>query len=66
MSVAGALAAVNQNRWPDYVLVAMVMVGLVLLIAPAALLGVYVAAQGRRRQRMRRFSSAGAAPPRGA
>lgn len=27
--VAGALAAVNQNRWPDYMLVAMVMVGLV-------------------------------------
>ena len=27
--VAGALAAVNQNRWPDYALVAMVMVGLV-------------------------------------
>jgi oligopeptide transport system permease protein len=28
--VAGALAAVNQNRWPDYALVAMVMVGLVI------------------------------------
>lgn len=28
--IAGALAAVNQNRWPDYVLVAMVMVGLVI------------------------------------
>ena len=28
--VAGALAAVNQNRWPDYMLVAMVMVGLVI------------------------------------
>ncbi len=28
--VAGALAAVNQNRWPDYTLVAMVMVGLVI------------------------------------
>ena len=27
--VAGALAAVNQNRWPDYSLVALVMVGLV-------------------------------------
>jgi oligopeptide transport system permease protein len=27
--VAGALAALNQNRWPDYVLVAVVMVGLV-------------------------------------
>ena len=28
--VAGALAAVNQNRWPDFALVAMVMVGLVI------------------------------------
>lgn len=28
--VAGSLAAVNQNRWPDYTLVAMVMVGLVI------------------------------------
>lgn len=28
--VAGALAAVNQNKWPDYALVAMVMVGLVI------------------------------------
>ncbi len=28
--VAGALAAVNQNRWPDYALVALVMVGLVI------------------------------------
>lgn len=28
--VAGALAAVNQNRWPDYTLVAMVIVGLVI------------------------------------
>lgn len=28
--IAGSLAAVNQNRWPDYVLVAMVMVGLVI------------------------------------
>lgn len=28
--VAGALAALNQNRWPDYTLVAMVMVGLVI------------------------------------
>jgi oligopeptide transport system permease protein len=28
--VAGALAAVNQNRWPDYSLVALVMVGLVI------------------------------------
>jgi oligopeptide transport system permease protein len=28
--VAGALAAVNQNRWPDYALVAVVMVGLVI------------------------------------
>jgi oligopeptide transport system permease protein len=27
---AGALAAVNQNRWPDYVLVMMVVVGLVI------------------------------------
>jgi oligopeptide transport system permease protein len=27
--IAGALAAINQNRWPDYTLVAMVMVGLV-------------------------------------
>lgn len=27
--IAGALAALNQNRWPDYVLVAVVMVGLV-------------------------------------
>ncbi|HTN61304.1 MAG TPA: ABC transporter permease subunit, partial [Devosia sp.] len=27
--VAGALAAVNQNRWPDYVLVMVVVVGLV-------------------------------------
>jgi Ca-activated chloride channel homolog len=34
---------------------------LVLLIAPAALLGVYVAAQGRRRQRMRRFAHPAAA-----
>jgi Ca-activated chloride channel family protein len=31
---------------------------LVLLIAPAALLGVYAAAQGRRRRRMRRFAGA--------
>jgi Ca-activated chloride channel family protein len=31
-------------------------VWLVLLIAPAALLGVYAAAQGRRRQRLRRFA----------
>jgi oligopeptide transport system permease protein len=28
--VAGSLAALNQNRWPDYLLVAMVMVGLVI------------------------------------
>jgi oligopeptide transport system permease protein len=28
--IAGALAAVNQNRWPDYMLVALVMVGLVI------------------------------------
>jgi oligopeptide transport system permease protein len=28
--LAGALAAVNQNRWPDYALVALVMVGLVI------------------------------------
>jgi oligopeptide transport system permease protein len=28
--VAGALAAVNQNRWPDYALVAVVIVGLVI------------------------------------
>jgi oligopeptide transport system permease protein len=28
--VAGALAAVNQNHWPDYALVALVMVGLVI------------------------------------
>ncbi len=28
--VAGALAALNQNRWPDYALVAVVMVGLVI------------------------------------
>ncbi|HHY50944.1 MAG TPA: ABC transporter permease subunit [Alphaproteobacteria bacterium] len=28
--VAGSLAALNQNRWPDYALVAMVMVGLVI------------------------------------
>lgn len=28
--VAGALAAVNQNRWPDYTLVAVVIVGLVI------------------------------------
>ncbi|AGB20941.1 Mg-chelatase subunit ChlD [Mycobacterium sp. JS623] len=34
---------------------------LVVLIAPAALLGVYVAAQGRRRQRMRRFADPAAA-----
>ena len=27
--VAGALSAVNQNKWPDYVLVLLVMVGLV-------------------------------------
>lgn len=27
---AGSLAAVNQNKWPDYALVAMVMVGLVI------------------------------------
>jgi Ca-activated chloride channel family protein len=36
-------------------------VWLVLLIAPAALLGVYAAAQGRRRQRMRRFADPAAA-----
>jgi oligopeptide transport system permease protein len=28
--IAGSLAAMNQNRWPDYALVAMVMVGLVI------------------------------------
>jgi oligopeptide transport system permease protein len=28
--IVGALAAVNQNRWPDYMLVAMVVVGLVI------------------------------------
>jgi oligopeptide transport system permease protein len=28
--VAGALAAINQNHWPDYALVALVMVGLVI------------------------------------
>jgi oligopeptide transport system permease protein len=28
--VAGAVAAMNQNHWPDYVLVAVVMVGLVI------------------------------------
>lgn len=28
--IAGAIAALNQNRWPDYALVAMVMVGLVI------------------------------------
>ncbi|MDC9825012.1 ABC transporter permease subunit [Devosia sp. ZB163] len=28
--VAGAVAAMNQNHWPDYVLVALVMVGLVI------------------------------------
>lgn len=28
--VAGSLAAINQNRWPDYSLVALVMVGLVI------------------------------------
>lgn len=28
--IAGALAAVNQNRWPDYTLVAVVIVGLVI------------------------------------
>jgi oligopeptide transport system permease protein len=28
--VAGSLSALNQNRWPDYVLVALVMVGLVI------------------------------------
>jgi oligopeptide transport system permease protein len=28
--IAGALAAVNQNKWPDYALVALVMVGLVI------------------------------------
>jgi oligopeptide transport system permease protein len=28
--VAGALSAVNQNKWPDYLLVMMVMVGLVI------------------------------------
>ena len=27
--VAGALSAVNQNKWPDYVLVLLVMIGLV-------------------------------------
>jgi oligopeptide transport system permease protein len=34
--VAGSLAALNQNRWPDYMLVAMVMVGLVI---PTFLMG---------------------------
>jgi oligopeptide transport system permease protein len=28
--IAGSLAALNQNRWPDYLLVAVVMVGLVI------------------------------------
>jgi len=28
--IAGALAAVNQNRWPDYVLVAIVLVGIII------------------------------------
>lgn len=37
--VAGALAAVNQNRWPDYALVAMVMVGLVI---PNFLMGAFL------------------------
>ena len=36
---------------------------LILLVAPAALLGVYAAAQGRRGQRMRRFAGAGGARP---
>ena len=34
--VAGSLAALNQNRWPDYALVAAVMVGLVI---PTFLMG---------------------------
>jgi len=34
--VVGALAAVNQNRWPDYVLVLLAMVG---LVVPNFLLG---------------------------
>lgn len=28
--IAGALAAVNQNRWPDYALVAIVLVGIII------------------------------------
>jgi Ca-activated chloride channel family protein len=36
---------------------------LILLVAPAALLGVYAAAQGRRGQRIRRFAGGGGARP---